>query len=40
MGLNDDGFELLFPDAQWRESNIMKIPNTNLLQDFEGGHFR
>jgi mannose-6-phosphate isomerase-like protein (cupin superfamily) len=38
MGLNDEGFELLLPDARhWRESNIMKIPNTNLLQDFGGG---
>jgi len=37
MGFHDDGFEVLLPDAQrWRESNIMKIPNTNLLQDLGG----
>ena len=37
MSLHDDGFELLLPDAQrWRESNIMKIPNANLLQDLGG----
>ena len=33
MSLHDDGFAILTPDAQyWRESNIMKIPNTNLLE--------
>src|SRR4051812_15208124 len=27
------GFSLLLPEAQlWRESNLMKIPNTNLLR--------
>ena len=37
MSLHDDGFALLLPDAQhWRESNIMKIPNANLLQDLGG----
>jgi mannose-6-phosphate isomerase-like protein (cupin superfamily) len=37
MSLHDDGFSLLPPDAQhWRESNIMKIPNTNLLHDLGG----
>ncbi len=37
MSLDDDGFALLLPDAQhWRESNIMKIPNANLLQDLGG----
>lgn len=34
MSLQEDGFSVLLPDAQqWRESNIMKIPNTNLLAD-------
>jgi mannose-6-phosphate isomerase-like protein (cupin superfamily) len=38
MSLHDDGFALLLPDAQqWRESNIMKIPNANLLQALGGG---
>ena len=37
MSLREDGFALLVPDAQrWRESNIMKIPNTNLLLDLGG----
>jgi mannose-6-phosphate isomerase-like protein (cupin superfamily) len=37
MSLHDDGYALLPPDAQhWRESNIMKIPNANLLQDLGG----
>jgi mannose-6-phosphate isomerase-like protein (cupin superfamily) len=37
MSLDDDGFTFLPPDAQhWRESNIMKIPNANLLQDLGG----
>ena len=32
MSLHDDGFAVLAPDAQhWRESNIMKIPNSDLL---------
>jgi mannose-6-phosphate isomerase-like protein (cupin superfamily) len=37
MALHDEGFALLPPEAQrWRESNLMKIPNTNLLQDLGG----
>ena len=37
MSLRDDGFALLLPESQhWRESNIMKIPNTNLLDDLGG----
>jgi mannose-6-phosphate isomerase-like protein (cupin superfamily) len=37
MSLEDDGFAILPPDAQsWRKSNIMKIPNANLLQDLGG----
>jgi mannose-6-phosphate isomerase-like protein (cupin superfamily) len=37
MSLHDEGFAVLQPDAQhWRESNIMKIPNANLLQDLGG----
>ncbi len=37
MSLQDDGFAVLLPEAQrWRESNIMKIPNTNLLEDLGG----
>jgi mannose-6-phosphate isomerase-like protein (cupin superfamily) len=37
MSLHDEGFALLPPEAQrWRESNIMKIPNANLLQDLGG----
>ena len=41
MSLQDDGFAVLPPDAQrWRESNLMKIPNTNLLEDLGGSdHF-
>src|SRR5262245_20807631 len=32
------GYSLLSPkDQVWRESNIMKIPNTNLLQQLGGG---
>ena len=27
---------LLPPDQKWRESNIMKIPNTNLLEQLRG----
>jgi len=37
MSLNDEGFAVLMPEGQrWRESNIMKIPNANLLQDLGG----
>jgi mannose-6-phosphate isomerase-like protein (cupin superfamily) len=37
MTLDGDGFAVLLPDAQaWRESNLMKIPNANLLQDLGG----
>jgi mannose-6-phosphate isomerase-like protein (cupin superfamily) len=37
MALHDDGFEVLLPGAQrWRESNIMKIPNADLLKDLGG----
>jgi mannose-6-phosphate isomerase-like protein (cupin superfamily) len=37
MSLDDDGFAVLLPDAQrWRVSNIMKIPNANLLHDLGG----
>jgi mannose-6-phosphate isomerase-like protein (cupin superfamily) len=37
MALHDEGFALLPPEAQrWRESNLMKIPNANLLQDLGG----
>ena len=37
MPIHDDGFSVLLPDAQrWRESNIMKIPNANLLDDLGG----
>ena len=37
MSVHDDGFAILLPEAQhWRESNIMKIPNTNLLHDLGG----
>ncbi len=37
MSIQDDGFAVLTPDAlQWRESNIMKVPNANLLQDLGG----
>jgi len=33
MSLEDDGFAVLLPEAQeWRESNLMRIPNTNLLE--------
>ena len=33
-----DGFAVLPPEAQhWRESNIMKIPNANLMSDLGGG---
>ena len=37
MSIHEDGYSVLPPDAQhWRESNIMKIPNTNLLDDLGG----
>jgi mannose-6-phosphate isomerase-like protein (cupin superfamily) len=37
MSIHDDGFSVLLPDAQhWRDSNIMKIPNANLLNDLGG----
>jgi len=37
MSLEDEGFAVLLPDAQhWRESNIMRIPNTDLLQALGG----
>jgi mannose-6-phosphate isomerase-like protein (cupin superfamily) len=37
MALDDEGFAVLLPEAQaWRESNLMKIPNTNLLQPLGG----
>jgi len=39
MSLEADGFAVLLPDAQrWRESNIMKIPNANLLGDLGGSN--
>lgn len=37
MSLHEDGFALLLPEAlAWRESNIMKIPNTDLLHSLGG----
>ncbi|HET9581556.1 MAG TPA: cupin domain-containing protein [Gemmatimonadota bacterium] len=37
MSLHDEGFALLLPDDQtWRVSNIMKIPNADLLRDLGG----
>ena len=37
MAIHDEGFAVLLPEAHhWRESNIMKIPNTNLLHDLGG----
>lgn len=37
MALNDEGFALLEPEAQhWRESNLMKIPNADLMKDLGG----
>lgn len=37
MSIDDDGFAVLPPDEQrWRRSNIMKIPNANLLEDLGG----
>jgi mannose-6-phosphate isomerase-like protein (cupin superfamily) len=39
MSLHDEGFSVLLPDEQhWRESNIMKIPNADLLKDLGGSH--
>jgi mannose-6-phosphate isomerase-like protein (cupin superfamily) len=39
MSLHDGGFALLLPEAQhWRESNLMKIPNANLLDDLGGAN--
>lgn len=33
MTIEDKGYSVLLPEAQyWRKSNIMKIPNTNLLE--------
>jgi hypothetical protein len=38
MSLDDDGFALPVSDAQqWRESNLMKISNTDFLHELEGG---
>lgn len=38
MSLHDEGFAVLLPDDQtWRVSNIMKIPNADLLRDLGGG---
>ena len=37
MSLQTDGFAVLQPqEQQWRESNIMKVPNADLLQDLGG----
>ena len=37
MAIHDEGFAVLLPeDQRWRESNIMRIPNANLLQDLGG----
>ncbi len=37
MSIHDDGFSVLLPDAQhWRDSNIMRLPNANLVNDLEG----
>lgn len=37
MSLQDEGFAVLPPEAQrWRESNLMKIPNADLLQGLGG----
>ena len=37
MTLQDDGFAVLLPEAQrWRESNLTKIPNADLLLDLGG----
>ena len=34
MSLHEDGFAVVLTEAQhWRESNIMKIPNADLLKD-------
>lgn len=38
MSIQDEGFAVLPAEAQqWRPSSMMKIPNTNLLQDLGGG---
>jgi mannose-6-phosphate isomerase-like protein (cupin superfamily) len=37
MSIHDDGYAVLPPEAQsWRPSNIMKIPNADLLKDLGG----
>ena len=37
MSIHEAGFAVLLPEAQhWRESNIMKIPNADLLRDLGG----
>jgi mannose-6-phosphate isomerase-like protein (cupin superfamily) len=37
MPIDDEGFAVLQPGEQrWRVSNMMKIPNTNLLHDLGG----
>lgn len=37
MSIREQGFALLPPEAQhWRESNMMRIPNANLLHDLGG----
>jgi mannose-6-phosphate isomerase-like protein (cupin superfamily) len=40
MSSHDDGFAVLPPDGQhWREWNLMKIPNANLLHDLGGSEY-
>jgi hypothetical protein len=37
MPVRDDGFAMLLPSEQhWRESNIMKIPNADLMKQLGG----
>jgi hypothetical protein len=37
MPIDDEGFAVLLPGEQhWRPSNIMRIPNANLMQDLGG----
>ena len=37
MSLDADGFAVLLPEAQhWRPSNLMRIPNTDLLRALAG----
>jgi mannose-6-phosphate isomerase-like protein (cupin superfamily) len=37
MSLHENGFTMLRPDEQhWRKSNLMKIPNADLLKDLAG----